>query len=265
MRASDLLVTRVAEVRKETERIRTVFFDAEVDAIPGQFVMCWIPGLDEKPISLSYTKGRMGITVLQIGPWTKRMGAMQGGEHVGIRGPFGRGFKITGDRILIVGGGVGMAPLAPLAEEARREGREVTAIIGSRTASEVLFADRLEKVGARMIITTDDGSGGIKGFTVDAMADLLKRESFDQCCVCGPEVMAYKVLQLTKDRIPTQASLERYFKCGIGICGQCVLDNSGLRVCKEGPVFRDKEIMDGEFGRYRRDATGIRIPIGAKR
>ncbi len=260
-----LLITKVAEVRRETERTTTVRFEAEADAIPGQFVMCWIPGLDEKPISLSYIKGRMGITVLQIGPFTKRMASMKVGEFVGIRGPFGRGFKITGDRILIVGGGVGMAPLAPFAEEARRDGREVTAIIGARTASDVLFADRLEKIGTRVIICTDDGSAGIKGFTPDVLADLMKKESFDQCCTCGPEVMMSKIVALTRDKIPTQASLERYFKCGIGICGQCVLDNMGLRVCKEGPVFRDKELLDGEFGRYRRDATGIRFPIGVKK
>ncbi len=260
-----MAVTKIKSVRAETERIKTFILDEKVDALPGQFIMVWIPGLDEKPLSLSYTQGNMGITVLRLGPFTTRLHSMTEGDLVGVRGPFGRGFKISGDRILIVGGGVGVAPLAPLAEEAGRLGKKVTAILGALTAKEVLFAERIKNAGARVIVTTDDGTAGIKGFTTDALRDILQKEEFDQLCTCGPEGMMAKVLQQTQGKISAQASLERYFKCGVGICGQCVLDEAGLRVCKEGPVFRDKELLDGEFGKYKRDASGAKIPFGVKR
>lgn len=259
-----MLMTRIKKAKEETPRLKTFIFDKKVDGIPGQFVMVWIPGLDEKPFSLSYAKGDMGISVLRLGPFTTKMHSLREGDMVGVRGPFGRGFKISGDKILIVGGGCGVAPLAPLAEEACKRGKDVTAIIGARTGTEVFFDERIKRTGARVIITTDDGTAGLKGFTVDALRDILEVEEFDQCYTCGPEVMMAKVLQQTYGRIPTQASLERYFKCGIGICGQCALDESGLRVCKEGPVFRDKEIMNGEFGKYRRDASGAKLPFGVR-
>lgn len=261
----DMVMTRIKDVKVETDRIRTFILDAKADAMPGQFVMVWIPGLDEKPLSLSYTRGAMGVTVLKLGPFTTKMHTLKEGDAVGVRGPFGRGFKISGDKILIVGGGVGVAPLAPLAEKAGKMGKDVTAILGARSGGEVLFAERIRRAGARVIITTDDGTAGLKGYTVDALKDLLKEEDFDQCCTCGPEVMMARVVEQTHGKIPTQASLERYFKCGIGICGQCVLDEAGLRVCKEGPVFRYKELIDGEFGKYRRDASGSKIPFGVER
>ncbi len=259
-------VVEIKKIVRETKRIRTFFLDLDVNAIPGQFVMVWLPGVNEKPMSASYTKGDLGITVLRLGDFTRRLFELSEGDLLGIRGPMGRGFKIYGDRLLLVGGGVGVAPLAPLAEEALRDGKEVTAIVGALTASELLFVDRLKRAGARVLISTDDGTAGRKGFTTDVLAELLEEESFDQCFTCGPELMMAKVLEITRSkRIPTQASLHRYFKCGIGICGQCVLDGTGLRVCKEGPTFRDKELRRShEFGRYWRNAAGQKIYFGRR-
>jgi len=257
-----MVITRITKIKAETDNHKTFMLDTKTNAISGQFVMVWIPGVDEKPFSLSYAKGAMGVTVLKLGPFTSRMHNLKVGDKVGVRGPFGRGFKITGDKILIIGGGCGIAPLAPLAEAACKDGKEVTTIIGAKSSKDVFFKKRIENAGARIIITTDDGSAGMKGFTVDALRSLLKEEDFDQCCTCGPEVMMAKVHEQTWGKIPTQFSLERYFKCGIGICGQCALDGSGLRVCKEGPVFRDKELLNGEFGKYCRNAAGAKIPFG---
>lgn len=260
-------IARIRKVRKETQRVKTLIVDLDVSAIPGQFVMVWIPEVDEKPMSVSYTRGYMGVTVLELGDFTQKLCDMKVGDKVGIRGPMGRGFKIYGDKLLLVGGGVGTAPLAPLAEEALAEGKEVTAIVGALTARELFFVDRLKRAGARVLISTDDGSEGHKGFTTDILEDLLEEESFDQCFTCGPEVMMKKVLEQTeRKKIKTQASLHRYFKCGIGICGHCVLDGTGLRVCKEGPTFRDKELRKShEFGNYWRNAAGQKIYFKVKK
>jgi dihydroorotate dehydrogenase electron transfer subunit len=160
-----------------------------------------------------------------------------------------------------LGEGVGVPPLAALADKAVEEGKNVTAIVGAITASELLFVDRLENIGARVLTCTDDGTAGKKGFTTDLLRDLLQKETFDSCYTCGPEIMMVKVLEQTKAKgIPTQVSMERYVKCGIGICGHCIVDGTGQRVCKEGPVFRDIEVEKiTEFGKYRRDASGTKV------
>jgi dihydroorotate dehydrogenase electron transfer subunit len=260
-------IARINKIIKETERIKTFILDLKVKAVPGQFGMFWIPGVDEKPMSLSYTNGNMGLTVLKLGPFSKRMHELRVGERIGVRAPLGRGFKLVGEKLLLVGGGVGVAPLAPLAENALAMGKEVTAIIGAMTAKELLFEKRIRRAGAEVLIATDDGTAGKKGYTTDVLREVLKKETFDQCFTCGPEIMMVKVLQQTKEKgIPTQVSLHRYFKCGVGVCGQCAMDDTGYRVCKEGPCFRDKEMeRTREFGRYWRDASSRRIPFGGRR
>jgi dihydroorotate dehydrogenase electron transfer subunit len=253
-------VTTIKEVVQETPRIKTVILDEKVRAKPGQFVMLWLPGVDEKPMSISYHKKEMGITFLIHGPFTTRLGEMRAGDRVGFRGPFGRGFELKGKKILLVGGGVGVPPLAALADDALDAGLDVTAVIGAVTRDGLLFVERLEKAGAKVMTSTDDGSAGRKGFVTDVMGELLEKESFDTCYTCGPEVMMAKVLQQAKAAsIPIQLSLERYMKCGFGICGHCVMDGSGMRVCKDGPVFTGEEVSGlTEFGRYRRDASGAK-------
>ncbi len=260
-------IATVKKVIRETERIKTFILDLETRAMPGQFGMFWIPGVDEKPMSLSYINGSMGFTVLKMGPFSSKMHEVKEGDRIGVRGPMGRGFKLKGERIILVGGGVGVAPLAPLAEKAADQGMEVTAIIGAMTAKELLFVDRIRNAGAEVWLATDDGTAGIKGFTTDVLRELLAGDTYDQCYTCGPEIMMVKVMDQTREKgIPTQVSLHRYFKCGVGLCGQCAMDDTGFRVCKEGPCFRDKDMeKTKEFGRYWRDATSRRIPLGGKK
>lgn len=260
-------VAKIKKIVQETPRIKTFMLDMEIVATPGQFGMFWIPGLDEKPMSLSYTSGLLGITVLKLGPFSSKMHEMKEGNLLGVRAPLGKGFNVRGGKILIVGGGSGVAPLAPLAENALKKGREVTAIVGALTKAELLFVNRMRNAGAEVLTATDDGSAGVKGFTTDVLREVLKEKSFDQCFTCGPEIMMLKVLQQTKERdIPAQVSLHRYIKCGIGICGHCAIDGTGLRVCKEGPTFRDKEIEKTvEFGKYWRGASGEKIYFGGKK
>jgi dihydroorotate dehydrogenase electron transfer subunit len=251
----------IKEIVKETKNIKTFRLDLELSALPGQYVMLWVPGYDEKPLSVSYPGKNMGVTVLKKGETTTRLHEMKTGDIVGVRGPFGRAFKISGKRIIAVGGGVGMAPIAPLVEKAIDRGSEVTVIAGAVTKRELLFTDRVEKAGATVILTTDDGTCGRKCFTPRALEDELTQKEFDECFTCGPEIMMSKVLKVTSEKkIPTQISMERYFKCGIGICGACVMDDGGMRVCKEGPNFRDVEVEKfKDFGKYTREASGKKI------
>ena len=252
---------QIAKILEETPSVRSFFFKLDIAPVPGQFVMAWIPGCDEKPMAISHYGGLKAITVLKRGEATSRLFEKKKGDWIGIRGPFGRGFEVTGKKLVVVGGSIGISPLAPLTELALSEGKEVTAVIGGRTKSDILFADRLERAGAEVMVTTDDGSAGMRGLVTKGLESALQDKSFDQCFTCGPEKMMVEVLKIAKAHaIPAQASLERYFKCGIGVCGSCAIDDTGVCVCAEGPVFTDRELENSpEFGRYKRDETGRRV------
>lgn len=257
----------IEEVVKETPSIKTFYVDCpEIarKAHPGNFVMLWIIGADEIPISLSKAEksGKLGLTVEKVGDATAELHELEEGDLIGIRGPYGNGFDLSKKEMLMVCGGCGAAPLAYAAEEAVRKGKDVTYILAAKSSENLLFKSRLEEYDLDLKIATEDGSAGKKGLATDVLKEELEKQEFDSSLVCGPELMMVKTVELTEEyNIPTQLSLERYMKCGIGICGQCTLDPSGLRVCKEGPVFDYEEIKNSEFGEYNRNSTGEKTEI----
>lgn len=247
----------ITEIIRETPSITTLITDIELDATPGQFVMVWVRGVDEIPMALSFSNG---ITVQRVGDATSVLSDMHVGDSIGIRGPFGKGFEIAGNKIMIIAGGVGGAPLLPLAEQA--QDIDVQTLIGAKTSKELLFEARFSKLGA-VSVATDDGSKGYHGSLIGLMSK-YDLEDFDQFYVCGPELMMRGVLDIlhsTGLEGRSQFSLHRYFKCGIGVCGACVIDPLGLRVCKDGPVFAGDILITSELGKYHRDATGRKIKL----
>jgi dihydroorotate dehydrogenase electron transfer subunit len=188
------------------------------------------------------------------------------GDKLGVRGPYGQSFKIAdGGRVLVVGGGTGIACLAPLVERLSTRVDELSIVLGAKTRSELLFIERIKKATAkaktRLLASTDDGSYGSKGLASDIATKLIDNMEFDVAYTCGPEQMMKRIADKCLEKaIPLQASLERLMKCGIGICGSCVIGE--YRVCKDGPVF-DAAILKRipEFGVYRRDASGAKIRI----
>ena len=221
--------------------------------------MIWIPGVDEIPMSVSYiTKNVKGITFRKVGDATKALFNLKEGDKIGIRGPYGNGFKFNGKKILFVGGGTGIAMMASAVEQATKKNISATVILGAKSKKELFFEDRIKKYGVEVHITTDDGSQGHKGFTTDLAEKLISKNKYDLVLTCGPEIMMKKLVEICGN-IPFQASLERYMKCGIGICGQCTV-GKGLRVCEEGPVFDGKTLKNIEdFGVFKRDAAGRKI------
>jgi dihydroorotate dehydrogenase electron transfer subunit len=244
-------ITRILE---ETPTIRTFEFSPRCTARPGQFVMVWIPGVDEIPMALSSDNA---ITVQKVGEATAALFERAPGDMLGIKGPLGNGF-VTGGRTLAIGGGVGAAPLRPLV----LEGSVDMFLLGARTAGELLYAEELASQ-TDLVVATDDGTAGHHGFVTQLVdADLLNQ--FDHVCVCGPEVMMAAVLGILSDAgCPEkgQFSLHRYMKCGVGICGSCCIDPSGMCVCRDGPVFSGDRLLDSEFGAYARDGSGRRIRV----
>ena len=123
-----------------------------------------------------------------------------------------------------------------------------------------MYVDNLEKLGANVHPCTDDGSFGFKGFATDCTISLLEDSTYDYAFVCGPEIMMKGIFDILEDAsISAQYSLERYMKCALGVCGQCCVDDEGWRICVEGPVFENDKIYQiSEFGKYRRDASGVK-------
>ena len=263
--ASLPVVLTLAEVRRENDEMVTLYFPAPEPAeaaargldlaafVPGQFFMVWLPRLDEKPYAVSFLgDGRVGITVQQRGPFSTALTELTPGARVGLRGPFGRGFRGAADhdpsRVAIVGGGCGTAVLAPMAR--RLPG--ATVVQGARSANVIL---RPEGLGEQVVFT-DDGSDGRQGFPTEWLVEQAEAGAVDAVYTCGPEVMMAAVAELCRGAgMACQAGLERYMKCGIGVCGQCECD--GQRVCVEGPVFDLADLARmPSFGRRRRDKTG---------
>ncbi|MEW6329696.1 MAG: dihydroorotate dehydrogenase electron transfer subunit, partial [Candidatus Micrarchaeota archaeon] len=225
---------RIKKIIRENSEVNSYILDAKLHAAPGQFVMVWLPGVDEKPMSVM-SDSPLSLSISCVGKFSRKMHALKAGDEIGIRGPFGNGFMLLGKEIGLVGGGCGSTPLRFLAREAKRRKIKFTSIVGARSSR---FLMKLPNA----IITTDDGSAGAKGFVTDALETLISRgKKFDCVYTCGPERMIARVVEICrKKKIPCQASLERMMKCGIGICGSCALD--GFRVCADGPVFSGEEI-----------------------
>lgn len=238
---------------------KTLFFSHEDfrKARPGQFIMVWIPGVDEIPMSLSHIGEKQAITFKKVGEATEALYNAGIGDKIGVRGPYGKGFIKKGKKALFVAGGIGIASILPLIKEYEGE-RHV--ILAARNKNNILFQKEIGEI-SQLYIATDDGSAGFKGFATDLMEILIEKNDYDIVYTCGPEKMMVKIYEMCKEHnIEMQASLERYMKCGIGICDSCSIN--GYRVCVDGPVF-DIETLSKmpDFGRWKRNEAGKKIPI----
>ncbi len=240
---------KITDIVDEANNVKTFVLDKKILAKPGQFVMLWLPGVSEKPFSLSSDNA---ITVKRLGVFTERLFKMGIGNELFIRGPYGNSFldfAKEGNKYLIAGG-TGAAPLSFFAEWLNEN---PTVLLGARTKDELIFERRFKGV----LASTDDGSHGIKGMVTDLFNE-IKIKNNSQFFICGPEKMMAaavgKALEHTQEE-NIILSLERYMKCGHGICGNCEI--GGLRVCVDGPVFSYSSIKDNEhFGKFKRSKTG---------
>lgn len=263
-RANHLRIAKIESIEQETPNVKSFTFKDKLcsKAKPGQFIMIWIPDVDEVPMSLSsISQHTCAISVQKVGEATKVLHKRKIGDYIGIRGPFGNGFNIMGRKVMVVAGGTGTACLMPLVESLGRKNVEVTFLHGAGTKNELLFDNRilatLSKTKDRIEVTTEDGSYGFKGIIVDLAEKYMAEERFDMIYTCGPELMMHKVFLLAQQfHTPLQASLERLMRCALGICGTCMLGR--FRVCQDGPVFSGEQLseVNKEFGRFRRSFDG---------
>ena len=264
---------QIVEISKsvdEAEGIKTIFLKSDIQAKPGQFVMLWIPRLDEKPFAISYSdQGQIGVTVAAVGPFSNKLCEMKPGEKVGIRGPYGTEYGLDEGlkTVAMVGGGYGSASLTMLTEEALRQGIKVKFILGARSKNRLVYVDRIKKLvgNDNVIVTTDDGSMGMKGYVTDALKQLLQKEKVDKIFVCGPDMMMKAAVEVGMAAgVKGEISGERWFKCGgMGICGHCCVDPTGIRLCVEGPVISfETAAKITELGKYHRVKSSRKEKIG---
>lgn len=259
--------TEIVQIINETPTVKTFFLDDKLcsKAKPGQFLMLWIPGVDEIPLSIADAHDNLvTVSVKQVGDATKHLNSMELGATVGLRGPFGNSFTESRGRVLLIGGGTGTAPLLFLAKRLSEKTEKLSFVEGAKTKEELLYVKELNGVcnEKNLITTTEDGTYGLQCMVTEPLNSLLAKEKFDMIYTCGPEVMIKKIFNLTEQKkLPIEASLERLMRCGIGLCGSCVIGK--YRVCKDGPVFNAaqlREIKD-ELGFSKLGFDGSRIPV----
>ena len=255
------------QIREESPTVKTFLFTDRLcgKAKPGQFLMLWIPGVDEIPLSImDANNGVVSVSVKQVGDATRHLHGMAAGETIGVRGPFGNSFTESRGRVLLVGGGTGTAPLLFLAKQLSAKTERLSFVEGAKTKNELLFVRELGGVchEKNLVTTTEDGTYGLQCMVTEPLGKLLDKEKFDMIYTCGPEVMVKKIFELTETRkLPVEASLERLMRCGIGLCGSCMIGK--YRVCRDGPVFNAAQLREvkDELGISKIGFDGSRIPV----
>lgn len=270
-KTNQMRTQRIKAIKTVSPMVKTFAFGDKkcTEARPGQFLMLWIPGVDEIPLSILDARRKEGVVsvaVKRVGEATKALHNMKLGEIIGLRGPFGNSFSIREGRNLLVGGGTGIAPLLFLARKLVPVTKKIIVVLGAKTKDELLFfydfRDIFRGTGNEVLAVTEDGSCGVEGQCTSPLEDLLVKEKFDFIYTCGPEQMMLRVFGLAeKHGLLMEASLERLMRCAMGLCGSCVIGT--YRVCRDGAIFNSKQLreVEAEFGISRRDLVGKTVPI----
>ncbi len=246
---SDLLVTEVLHLHKDYVQLRLTDPHAQLpDMLPGQFVEIRVDGSPStflrRPISINFVdteRNELWLLIHMVGDGTRQLGSLQAGQTLNCLFPLGNGFTLPsaqGCRVLLVGGGIGTAPLLYYGMRLQTAGHYPTFLLGGRSATDLLQIEEFKKYG-EVNLTTDDGSAGQHGFVTQH--PLWERADFDWIAACGPKPMMKAVAHLAKTHgIRCEVSLENLMACGLGACLCCVekdKDGHNVCVCKEGPVF----------------------------
>ena len=241
MKSMSLTITDNSRIADNTYRMVLKHPDLE-EMKPGQFVNIRTGGLYlRRPISVC-DSDRGGLTIVYkvVGKGTELLSRMDEGEELDVLTGLGNGYDLSkaGNRPLLLGGGAGVAPLIMLARLLREAGKNVTAVLGFNTKTEIYGRSDLKALGCTVTVTTADGSDGVKGFVTDALP-----EKYSYFYTCGPEPMLRAVYRATKTS--GQFSFEERMGCGFGACMGCSCKTvTGYkRICREGPVLEKEEIL----------------------
>lgn len=221
------------------------------DIQPGQFVQVRVDGSAStylrRPISIhdvDLQRNEITLLVQQVGEGTRHLAAAKVGDPINMVLPLGNGFTLPGqqDKVLLVGGGIGIAPLYYFAKVLNQKGNRPTLLLGGKSQVDLIRLDDYRKLG-ETFVTTEDRSIGEKGFVT--MHSVWQKKSFDKIYVCGPKPMMKAVAKLAAEKgVWCEVSLENLMACGLGACLCCVEDtvDGHVCVCKEGPVFNTRRL-----------------------
>ncbi len=220
---------------------------------PGQFAELKVEGSEttflRRPVSINYVdeeKNEVWFLIHEVGDGTRKLGSMKAGERLNAVMPLGNGFTppaSADEKMLLVGGGIGAAPLLFMGKEMARRGCRPTFLLGGRSAGDLVQSDMFRTLGD-VYVTTEDASEGERGFVT--RHSVLRREAFDRIAACGPKPMMVAVARHAKSRgITCEVSLENMMACGVGACLCCVENTAEghLRVCEDGPVFNTDKLL----------------------
>lgn len=240
---NDVIFT-VAAQKRLTDNVYEIRLTGDTSAItrPGQFVNLKLDGLFlRRPLSVCDLEGdALTLIYKVVGRGTALLSGMIPGQTIPVLTGLGNGYDtaLSGDRPLLIGGGVGVPPLYLLAKRLRAEGKTVSAVLGFNTAAEIFYEEQFRALDCTVAVTTADGSYGIRGFVTDALP-----EDYTHVYTCGPEPM----LRAVHRRIATGGSFsfEKRMGCGFGACMGCTCKTIAgyKRICKEGPVLEKEEIL----------------------
>jgi dihydroorotate dehydrogenase electron transfer subunit len=245
---------KISRIRVENDYTKTFVLDGALPACPGQFVMAWRPGLEDKPFSLAEADP-ITLTVAAVGPFSRALHQLRRGDWLWLRGPLGRGYQLPPvssgqETLLLIGGGYGVAPLLFLARRALAGGYHVSAIIGARSGLDLILVRDFEALGVSLWLTTEDGSAGQKGRVTEALTPALVQARPALVCACGPTGMLLAVAAgCAAENLPVQLGWEAHMRCGIGLCGSCEV-GQGWLTCLDGPVFPFDPLKSSPVGPF---------------
>jgi|TARA_B100001971_G_C18182850_1_gene533859 ferredoxin--NADP+ reductase len=226
-------------------------------AHPGHFIILRIDEKGERiPLTIAdYDKKTLTIVFLVVGETTEQLSQLRKGDHLlDVVGPLGNKSEIDKisnkneignfGTVCMIGGGLGIAPIYPIARALKRKKNKIITIIGARSKEFLFWEDRLKKVSDKVIVCTDNGTKGKKGFVTSALVELMENEYINRVIVIGPPIMMKNVSNITRDRIRTVASLNPIMVDGMGMCGGCrvVIDDNVQFACCDGPEFNAHKV-----------------------
>lgn len=252
----DLTVKAVEQPHERYVLLKLTDQEQLPEMVPGQFVEVKVEGSERtflrRPISINFVdkeKNELWLLIQTVGDGTRKLATLKEGDKLNLLFPLGNGFSDVekdGEEVLLIGGGVGVAPLLEYGKWLKERGAKPSFLLGARSKSDLLELNLFRQFG-EVFITTEDGSEGEKGFVTQH--SVLAKRKFDRISVCGPKSMMVAVAKFAKkNEVKCEVSLENMMACGLGACLCCVEKTvkGNVCVCKEGPVF-DVNLLSWEL------------------
>jgi dihydroorotate dehydrogenase electron transfer subunit len=238
--------------------------EENISCNPGQYIMAWLPGYGEIPLSPSLCSDKeLQLLVEDVGPTSKGFVNLEPRTHAFFRGPFGNFFDLKrGNKYLLVAGGTGAAPILMAAKILSELSVEVVVVYGGKSKKHLVLFEDFSKYSRKLYAYTEDGTFGYSGVVTRDLQSIIDSFSPSAILTTGPEIMMKKVIETSiRNKIYCEASIVRIIKCASGVCGSCVLEPFGLLTCKEGPVFSGDILINSKFGKTMRSESGKEVKV----